>query len=103
MVAGLSVLEMYMLVAVLRLGRKGHAACNFEQAMEEYGLLNQMQRHADAHPRPLALRAFERLLAHGLLTPADFSARSASMAWHLQSTSVLKLESMHANSKSYIC
>ncbi|KAK9866078.1 hypothetical protein WJX84_011676 [Apatococcus fuscideae] len=75
MVAGLSVLEMYMLVAVLRLTRKGQLPCNFEQAMEEYGLLNQMQRHPDAHPRPLALRAFERLLACALLTPTDSSAR----------------------------
>ena len=77
MVAGLSVLEMYMLVAVLRLTRKGQLPCKFEQAMEEYGLLNQMQRHPDAHPRPLALRAFERLLACALLTPTDSSARSA--------------------------
>ncbi|KAK9836048.1 hypothetical protein WJX84_003886, partial [Apatococcus fuscideae] len=75
MVAALSILEMYMLVAVLRLGRKGQPACSFEQAMEEYVLLNQMQRHPDAHPRPLALRAFERLLSQGLLTPADASAR----------------------------
>lgn len=82
MVAGLAILEMYMLVAVLRLGRKGQAACNFEQAMEEYMLLNQMQRHPDAHPRPLALRAFERLLAMGLLTPADASARSAAALMH---------------------
>lgn len=76
MVAGLAILEMYVLVAVLRLRGKGQVACNFEQALEEYMLLNQMQRHPDAHPRPLALQAFERLLAHGLLTPADASARS---------------------------
>lgn len=76
-VAGLDVLQLFVLVAVLRLHRRGHAAPNFELAWAEYAKTAGMQ-HADIYGRPAAERAFQRLLDAGLLAPAD--ARCAAAA-----------------------
>jgi hypothetical protein len=71
MVHGLSVLELYMLVAVLRLQRRGApGGASFARAHAEYEGLQRLHRTADACGRPAALRAFERLLLAGLLAHA---------------------------------
>lgn len=71
MVRGLSVLELYMLVAVLRLQRRGApGGASFARAHAEYESLQRLHRTADACGRPAALRAFERLLLTGLLAHA---------------------------------
>ena len=67
-VRGLSVLELYMLVAVARLQRRGAAGgASFECAFAEYSALQRLHRTADAYGRAAALRAFERLLGAALL------------------------------------
>ncbi|KAK9830634.1 hypothetical protein WJX81_007243 [Elliptochloris bilobata] len=67
-VRGLSVLELYMLVAVVRLQRRGGAGgASFERAFAEYSSLQRLHRTADAYGRAAALRAFERLLGAALL------------------------------------
>ena len=69
MVAGLDVLPAYMLVAVLRLQRRGHAAPNFELAAAEYARTAGLG-HADNYSRAAAARAWQRLLDAGLLAHA---------------------------------
>ena len=65
---GLSVLELYMLVAVVRLQRRsGASGASFECAFAEYTSLQRLHRTADAYGRAAALRAFERLLGAALL------------------------------------
>ena len=67
-VRGLSVLEAYMLVAVVRLQRRGGpGGASFERAFAEYESLQRLHRTADAYGRAAALRAFERLLSAALL------------------------------------
>lgn len=67
-VRGLSVLEAYMLVAVVRLQRRGGAGgASFERAFAEYEGLQRLHRTADAYGRAAALKAFERLLSAALL------------------------------------
>ena len=65
---GLSVLELYMLVAVVRLQRRGAGGgASFECAFAEYSALQRLHRTSDAYGRAAALRAFERLLGAALL------------------------------------
>ena len=64
--AGLDVLQLFILTAVLRLHRRGHAAPNFELAWTEYAKTGGMQ-HADNYGRAASARAFQRLLDAGLL------------------------------------
>jgi hypothetical protein len=75
-IAGLDVLQLFILVAVLRLHRRGHGAPNFELAWAEYAKTGGMQ-HADIYGRPAAARAFQRLLDAGLLAPADARCAAA--------------------------
>jgi hypothetical protein len=44
---------------------------NFAAVWEEYDRLRQLRGHADHYPWPMAIRAFETLLARGILTHAD--------------------------------
>ena len=69
MVAGLDVLPLYLLVAVLRLQRRGAAAPSFELAAAEYARTAGLG-HADNYSRPAAARAWQRLLDAGLLRHA---------------------------------
>lgn len=71
---GLSVLEIFLLVAFARLRRKGQEAPNFEMAFDEYGSLRRGGSYKgvdDTTPRPSAFRAFERLISAGLVAFND--------------------------------
>lgn len=73
-VSGLSVLELFLLVAIDRLRRKGKEPLNFEMAFEEYGSLRRggAYRGADnTAPRQVARRAFDRLLSTSLVAHCD--------------------------------
>ena len=84
-VAGLDVLQLFVLTAVLRLHRRGHAAPNFELAWAEYARTAGMQ-HADNYGRAAAARAFQRLVDAGLLAAAD-----ARCAWAVPPLAALVL------------
>ncbi|KAK9808720.1 hypothetical protein WJX72_002488 [[Myrmecia] bisecta] len=71
MVGSLSVLELYMLVAIQRIRRRGPQACNFEQVFDEYRRSLQLEDHPDKFSRAQAFRAFERLLSMALTFYVD--------------------------------
>lgn len=71
MVSSLSVLEMFMLVALFRITRRGQDACSFEGVWEEYNRLAQAEGSADRCNKTAALRAFERLLGACLVKYVD--------------------------------
>lgn len=76
MVAGLSVLEMAVLVAahraVARMRVRGDRdAVNFEMIHHEFSTFSRSGDHVDNYTRGAAAKAFDRLLALGLLAPAD--------------------------------
>lgn len=73
-VRGLSVLEVFLLVAFARLRRKGRDSSNFEMAFDEYSSLRRGGSYKgvdDTSPHAAAFRAFERLLASGLIAFTD--------------------------------
>lgn len=87
---GLSVLELYMLVAVVRLQRRGGAGgASFECAFAEYTALQRLHRTADAYGRAAALRAFERLLGAALLEHPG--GRYVTVGFHVGLGMTLKL------------
>ena len=65
-IASQGILELFILVAALRLHRKGYQAVNFELLWAEYAKTRGMQ-HADIYSKPAAARAFQRLLDAALL------------------------------------
>jgi len=65
-IASQGILELFILVAALRLHRKGYQAVNFELLWAEYAKTRGMQ-HADIYSKPAAARAFQRLLDASLL------------------------------------
>ena len=72
--SGLAILELFLLVALYRLRRKGQEAPNFEMAFDEYSGLQRggSWRGVDiTAPRPAAFRAFERLLTATLIAYSD--------------------------------
>ena len=74
----ISVLEAFLLVAFARLRRKGRETQNFEMAFDEYSSLRRGGSYRgvdDTAPKPLAFRAFERLISAALITFSD--SRSA--------------------------
>lgn len=73
-VKGLSILELFLLVALFRLQRKGVEQANFEMAFDEYSSLRRGGSYRgvdETAPRPSAFRAFERLLSASLITYCD--------------------------------
>ena len=65
-IASQGILELFVLVAALRLHRRGYQAVNFELLWAEYAKTRGMQ-HADIYSKPAAARAFQRLLDASLL------------------------------------
>ena len=65
-IASQGILELFILVAALRLHRRGYQAVNFELLRAEYSQTRGMQ-HADIYSKPAAARAFQRLLDASLL------------------------------------
>ena len=71
---GLSILEVFLLVAMFRLQRKGVELANFEMAFDEYSSLRRGGSYRgvdETSPRPSAFRAYERLLSSSLLAYCD--------------------------------
>ncbi|GBG84494.1 hypothetical protein CBR_g38777 [Chara braunii] len=71
-----SVLELYLLVAMKRLEVKEKESYNFHMVYAEYDHLqaNHVHNSCDRYSRGVALRAFEHLLERELVTPADVRA-----------------------------
>ncbi len=69
-VASQGILELYVLVAALRLHRRGYERVNFELLWAEYAKTAGMG-HADVYSKPAAARAFQRLLDAALLVFTD--------------------------------
>ncbi|CAL5218398.1 g73 [Coccomyxa viridis] len=65
-IASQGILELFILVAALRLHRRGYQAVNFELLWAEYAKTRGMQ-HADIYSKHAAARAFQRLLDASLL------------------------------------
>ena len=71
---GLSILELFLLVALFRLRRKGVEPANFEMAFDEYSSLRRGGSYRgvdETAPRPSAFRAYERLLSAALIAYTD--------------------------------
>ena len=71
---GLSILELFLLVALFRLRRKGIEPANFEMAFDEYSSLRRGGSYRgvdETAPRPSAFRAYERLLSASLVSYTD--------------------------------
>lgn len=78
-VAGLSVLELFVLAALARLERRGVARLTFDAAWAEYDALGRAGAGADAaRGKGAAWGAFERLVEAGLVGLATGNAASAS-------------------------
>ncbi|EIE26129.1 hypothetical protein COCSUDRAFT_40278 [Coccomyxa subellipsoidea C-169] len=80
-VASQGILELYVLVAALRLHRRGYERVNFELLWAEYAKTAGMG-HADVYSKPAAARAFQRLLDAALLVFTDARC-SLSAVLHL--------------------
>ena len=70
-VGSCSVLELFMLVAMYRIKRRGSDSANFEMVHDEYYKLMQQGSTGDRRSKAAALRAFERLIASGLIAYVD--------------------------------
>ena len=70
-VGSCSVLELFILVAVLRIKRRGHESANFEMVHDEYCKLMEQGSSGDKRSKAAALRAFERLIAYRLVSYVD--------------------------------
>lgn len=71
---GLSILELFLLVALFRLQRKSIEAANFEIVFDEYSSLRRGGSYRgvdETAPRPTAFRAFERLISASLVAYTD--------------------------------
>lgn len=94
---GLSILELFLLVALFRLRRKGMEPANFEMAFDEYSSLRRGGSYRgvdETAPRPSAFRAFERLLSASLIAYTDiryFIMRLLSLRMRLIMKSYTKL------------
>jgi len=81
-VAGLSILELFLLVALCRLTRKGVSTPNFQMAFDEYSSLRRGGSYRgvdETASKPSAFRAFERLLSASLVAYTD--ARCLNSDW----------------------
>lgn len=81
-IAGLGILELFVLVAALRLHRRGYERVNLELLWAEYSKTSGMG-HADVYSKPAAARAFQRLLDASLLTFTDARCALSSLACRL--------------------
>lgn len=70
-VGSCSVLELFILVAMYRIKRRGHDSVNFEMVHDEYCKLMEQGNTGDKRSKAAALRAFERLLASRLVSYVD--------------------------------
>ena len=66
-----SVLELFILVAIYRLKRRGQDSSNFEMVHDEYCKLLEQGGSGDRRSKSAALRAFERLIASSLVSYVD--------------------------------
>ena len=71
MVSSCSVLELFILVAMYRIKRRGHDSANFEMVHDEYCKLMDQGSTGDKRSKAAALRAFERLIASSLVSYVD--------------------------------
>ncbi|KAK9916102.1 hypothetical protein WJX75_008581 [Coccomyxa subellipsoidea] len=78
--ASLGILELFVLVAALRLHRRGYERVNFELLWAEYAKTAGMH-HADVYSKPAAARAFQRLLDASLLFFTDARSERRSGLW----------------------
>jgi hypothetical protein len=69
-IASLGILELFILVAAIRLHRRGYERVNFELLWAEYSKTRGLS-HADVFSKPAAARAFQRVLDASLLTFTD--------------------------------
>jgi hypothetical protein len=70
MISSLSILEVFILVALQRLKKQSREEANFEMVWKEYSRLQECSRDASVdstYSRRAAFRAFERLLGVGLI------------------------------------
>ena len=70
-VGSCSVLELFILVAMYRIKRRGHDSANFETVHDEYCKLMEQGSTGDKRSKAAALRAFERLIASSLVSYVD--------------------------------
>ena len=70
-VGSCSVLELFMLVAIYRIKRRGHDSANFEMVHDEYCKLLDQGGTGDRRSKTAALRAFEHLIASSLVSYVD--------------------------------
>jgi len=71
MVGSCSVLELFILVSIYRIKRRGHDSANFEMVHDEYRKLLEQGGSGDRRSKAAALRAFERLIALSLVSYVD--------------------------------
>ena len=71
MVGSCSVLELFILVSMYRIKRRGHDSANFEMVHDEYRKLLEQGGSGDRRSKAAALRAFERLVALSLVSYVD--------------------------------
>ena len=117
-VAGLSILELFLLVALCRLARKGVAAPNFQMAFDEYSSLRRGGSYRggdETAPKPSAFRAFERLLGaslvayidprslHLLPTPELFQSDGMETFWPMDPSIHFMAESLCLKLSSAVC
>ena len=70
-VGSCSVLELFILVAIYRIKRRGYDSANFEMVHDEYCKLLEQGPTADRRSKAAALRAFEHLIASSLVSYVD--------------------------------
>ena len=95
-VVGLSILELFLLVALFRLQRKGMESANFEMAFGEYSSLRRGGSYRgvdETAPKPSAFRAFERLLSASLIAYCDSRSH---FRWALYSTLCVAISYSHS-------
>lgn len=86
-IASLGILEQFILVAALRLHRRGYERVNFELLWAEYSKTRGMS-HVDVYSKPAAARAFQRLLDANLLVFTDARSGNTSLMQSLKHCSL---------------
>ena len=71
MVGSCSVLELFILISMYRIKRRGQDSANFEMVHDEYCKLLDQGGSGDRRSKAAALRAFERLIASSLVSYVD--------------------------------
>ena len=86
MVGSCSVLELFILISMYRIKRRGQDSANFEMVHDEYCKLLDQGGSGDRRSKAAALRAFERLIAASLVSYVDsrcvhFQHAAATVMW----------------------